>query len=429
MKTETSASAVLGSPLRINSLDIKNRIILGPMAVLRPTEDGRPSAQSIAFLRRRARGGVGLVFVGGAVASERAWNESPFFPNIRFDKDEFVPDLARMVGLVQQDGAAIFAQLFPSFGRMGVPRGGAHPIAASPKPVVLGAAGFPDHVYVPGGRVTPPPAEATVEDIRAVQADVVSAARRAKAAGFDGVEIGAHMCYFYSSFLSPLANQRTDEYGGSAENRARALRDTVAAVRAEVGPHYPVGIRMSVNDHMPGGQGPAGFAEVAGHIVTAGVDFISLSEANYESMAENVPSQSGNMLAHGEPQAFRAAVGGIPLFLSSTTDPQQAADAITAGHADATMLARQLLADPDYPNKVIEGREGEIVWCDHANSCMRRLMTNIPVACHKNPEMGHEDPEAKRATPLQSLFVWAAGNAFLMAIADKAAKAAPKPKH
>ena len=105
MKPATSASEVLGSPLRINSLEIKNRIVLGPMAVLRPTDDGRPSRQSIAFLRRRAQGGVGLVFVGGAVASERAWNESPFFPNIRFDKDEFVPDLARMVVAVQEEGA------------------------------------------------------------------------------------------------------------------------------------------------------------------------------------------------------------------------------------------------------------------------------------------------------------------------------------
>ena len=120
------------------------------MAVLRPTEDGRPSTQSIAFLRRRARGGVGLVFVGGAVASERAWNESPFFPNIRFDKDEFVPDLARMVVAVQEEGAAIFAQLFPSFGRMGVPRNGAQPIAASAKPVVLGAAGLPRSRLRPG---------------------------------------------------------------------------------------------------------------------------------------------------------------------------------------------------------------------------------------------------------------------------------------
>lgn len=430
MGDAASAGAVLGSPLKINGVTVKNRIILGPMAVLRPTDDGRPSDQTIAFLRRRARGGVGLAFVGGSVATERAWNESPFFPNVRFDKDELVPDLARMVDAVHEEGAAIFAQLFPSFGRMGVPRNGARVFAASPKPVVMGATGFPDHVYVPGGRVMPPPDEATVEEIKALEADVVRSARRAKAAGFDGVEVAAHMCYFYSSFLSPLANSRTDEYGGSADNRARALRDAVAAVRAEVGPDYPVGIRMSVNDHLPGGQDTEGFAEVAALIVTAGVDFISLTDGNYESMGVNVPSDSGNMLAHGEPQAFRKAVGpDVRLFLSSTPAPQQAADAITAGHVDASMVARQLLADPDYANKVIEGREAEIVWCDHANSCMRRLMTNTPVACHKNPEMGREDPNAKRSTSLQDLFIWAAGNPFLMAIADKAARAAPKAKH
>ena len=237
------------------------------------------------------------------------------------------------------------------------------------------------------------------------------------------------MCYFYSSFLSPLANKRTDEYGGSARNRARALRDAVAAVRAEVGPDFPVGIRMSVNDHMPGGQDTHGFAEVAGHIAAAGVDFISLTDGNYESMRANVPTESGNMLAHGEPQAFRTAVGNsVQLFLSSTPDPRQAAEAIAAGYADATMLARQMLADPDYAVKVIEGRTSEIVWCDHANSCMRRLVLNIPVACHKNPEMGREDPGAETSTLAQNLAVRATGNAFLMRTADAAARARQK-KH
>ncbi len=427
-RMDVNVREVLSSPLTINRLVLKNRIILGPMAVLRPTDDGRPSDQSIAFLKRRAKGGVSLVMVGGTVATERAWNESPFFPNIRFDKDEIVPDLARLVDAVHDGGAAVFAQLFPSFGRMGVPRNGKFPSAASPTPVVMGAVGLPDHVYIPGGRVIPGPRETTVEEIKAIETDLVAAARRAKAAGFDGIEVAAHMCYFYSSFLSPHANTRTDEYGGSAENRARALRDAVAAVRAEVGQGYPVGIRMSVNDHLPGGQDEHGFAEVASHIVKAGVDFISLSEGNYESMGENVPSDSGNMIAHGEPQAFRAAVGDIPLFLSSTPDPRQAAEAIATGIADATMLARQLLADPDYPNKVIEGRERDIVWCDHANSCLRRLMTNVPVACHKNPEMGREDPAAKRSTLAQDLFVWAAGNPLLMTIADTAARAG-KRKH
>lgn len=428
--TTAGIADTLGAPLRVNSVTIKNRIVLGPMAVLRPTADGRASDQSIAFLERRARGGVGLVIVGGAVASARGWNESPFTPNLRFDGDEYIPDLARLVDAVHGAGAKVFAQIFPSFGRMGVPRGGARLIAASPKPVVLGAQGLPDHVYVPGGRTTPVPDEATAADIAQIQADTVAASLRVRAAGFDGIEIGAHMCYFYSSFLSPLANQRTDGYGGSAENRARALRDAVAATRVAVGPHYPIGIRVSVNDHMPGGQGPEGFAEVVAHIVPAGLDFVSLSEANYESMAANVPSRSGTMLDHHEPQIFRAALGDIPLFLSSTPDPQQAADAIAAGHADATMLARQLLADPDYANKVLGDRLSEIVWCDHGNSCLRRLMTNVPVACHKNREMGREDPHAARATLPQNALIWAAGNALLMKIADTAARMLPaRPTH
>jgi 2,4-dienoyl-CoA reductase-like NADH-dependent reductase (Old Yellow Enzyme family) len=430
MTASSTSAEVLASSFFINKLQIKNRIVLGPMAVLRPTEDGRPSEQTIAFLARRAKGGVGLVIVGGSVASEQAWNESPFAPNLRFDKDEFVPELSRLVDAVHAAGAPVFAQLFPSFGRMGVPRNGNWISAASATPVDFGSGGLPDHFYIPGGRVTPPPHEADAAAIKAVEDAVVSSARRAKAAGFDGIEIGAHMCYFYSSFLSPLANKRTDEYGGSAQNRARALRDAVSAVRAEVGDDFPVGIRMSVNDHMPGGQDPHGFAEVAAHIVSAGVDFIALTDGNYESMRDNVPSESGNMLAHGEPQAFRAAVGdNVRLFLSSTPDPRQAADAITAGHADATMLARQLLADPDYARKVIENRSSEIVWCDHANSCLRRLVLNIPVACHKNPEMGREDPGATRSTPRQNVAAWASGNPVLMKVADKAARAKASKSH
>ncbi|MCY1287119.1 NADH oxidase [compost metagenome] len=429
MTNTSNAAAVLASPLKINGLEIRNRIILGPMAVLRPTEDGRPSEQTIAFLKRRALGGVGLIIVGGSVCSERAWSESPFAPNLRFDKDEFVDDLKRLTATLHEHNTPVFAQLFPSFGRMGVPRNGRHISAASPKPVSIGSGGLPNHLHIPGGRITPVPLEANIEEIKDLEASVVAAARRAKAAGFDGIEIGAHMCYFYSSFLSPLANQRTDEYGGSAENRARILRDLVAAVRTEVGPDYPVGVRMSVNDHMPGGQGPEGFAEVAAHIARAGLDFISLSEGNYESMRDNVPSNSGNMLAHGEPQAFRKALGSeVLLFLSSTPDPQQAADAISAGHVDASMLARQMLADPDYALKVIQGRESEIVWCDHANSCLRRLILNAPVACHKNPEMGREHPGAKRSSLGQDLAVWAVGNELLMGVADKLARAAQRSK-
>ncbi|KAB1652845.1 NADH:flavin oxidoreductase [Pseudoclavibacter chungangensis] len=427
-----TTAEILGTPLTINKLTLKNRIILGPMAVLQPTQDGRPSNQSIAFLKRRAQGGAGAVFVGGSVATARAFRESPFSPNIRYDDDAFVPDLTRLVDELHGTGTgvAVFAQLFPAFGRMGVPRDGHGITSASPKPVDMGGYGLPDHVYIPGGRVTPVPGEATVEEIKELEQAVVDAARRAKEAGFDGIEIAAHMCYFYSSFLSPLSNFRTDEYGGSVRNRARALTDVVAAVRREIGPDVALGLRLSVNDHLPGGQGPEGFAAVTAEIAKAGLDFVALTDGNYESMKDNVTSESGKMLREGEPQGFRKALGpGVALLVSSTPDPAQAAAAIAAGTVDATMLARQLLADPDYPNKAIEGRESEIVWCDHANSCMRRLILQVPVQCHKNPEMGREDATSRRSNLAQDAFIWAAGNALLMKIADKAARALPKKAH
>lgn len=107
-------------------------------------------------------------------------------------------------------------------------------------------------------------------------------------------------------------------------------------------------------------------------------------------MDENLPAVSGPMLQHGEPQAFRRAVGKTPPFLSSVTDPQQGADAIVEGYGDALMLARQLLADPQYPAKVGEGRAAEIVWCDQSNECIRRLLLNLSVRCHLNPRAGRE---------------------------------------
>src|SRR4051812_4135432 len=107
----SSTAETLGKPLTINKLTLKNRILLGPMAVLQPTEDGRPSEQSIAFLKRRALGGVSAVFVGGSVATARAVRESPFAPNIRYDDDQFIPDLKRLVDGVHtsETGVAVFA--------------------------------------------------------------------------------------------------------------------------------------------------------------------------------------------------------------------------------------------------------------------------------------------------------------------------------
>lgn len=415
-------AAVLSTPWQINGLTIKNRFVLSPMAVLQPTTNGHPSEQSIAFLVRRAQGGAGLLMVGGGAATERGVVEAPFQPLMRSDDDRFIPGLKRLVDAVHEYDVPIFHQIFPSFGAMGVPGEGRTTRAASPKPVHMGAPRLPNGFYIPGGRTNPTPVEITKPEILEVQEATVAAVRRCKQAGFDGVELGAHMRYLYSSFLSPRTNWRTDEYGGSPENRARILVDTIRAIRAEVGDDYPVGVRMSVNDHLSDGQGPKGYAEVAAVVAGAGVDYIALTDGNYESMDANLPRQSGAILDHGEARIFRAALPDLPLLISSTYDPQQAADAVEEGAVDGLMLARQLLADPDFPNKVLGAREHEIIWCDHNNSCLRRLIFNVPVTCSKNPETGREAGEAARkATLQQHLLVAAAGNPVLMGLADKLA--------
>lgn len=417
---------ILGSPWKINGLTIKNRFVLSPMSVLQPTPDGRPSDQTIAFLTTRAKGGVGLIIVGGGVCTQRGFEEAPFQPLIRYDRDEFVPGLKRMVDAVHACGVPIIAQIFPSFGAMGIPGEGRPTRAASPKPVRMAAPRLPPGLYIPGGRINPTPVEITKQEILQVQDEVVAAVRRARTAGFDGIELGAHMRYLYSSFLSPRTNWRSDEYGGSAENRARIVVDVVRTIRQEVGQDYPVGLRISANDHLDDGQGPEGYAEVAAVIAREGLGYIALTEANYESMDNNVVSDSGPMLKNNGPQLFRKAIANVPLLLSSTYEPRQCADAIEAGYADGIMLARQLLADPAFPNKVLEGRQDEIVWCDHANSCIRRLILNVPVRCHKNPAMGREAGDAAAKTSVvQEVLVVAAGSKFLMGIADKFASTSP----
>jgi 2,4-dienoyl-CoA reductase-like NADH-dependent reductase (Old Yellow Enzyme family) len=418
-------------PLRINTLELPNRIVMGPMAVLQPTKDGRPSVQTIAFLEARARGGVGLIIVGGAAGSQRMLDEAPYHPLLRLDRDDDIPGLRRVVDAVHQHGTPIIAEVMAGFGRMGKPSQTRPIISASPKNVVMAEDRFPHGIRVPGGKVTPLPREATVEEIRQIERDTVEAAVRMGKAGFDGVEIAAHMSYFLASFLSPRTNWRTDEYGGSPENRARVLVNVVRMVRHEVGADYPVGLRMSANDHVDGGQGPEGFAEIAGIVAREGLDYIALTDGNYEAMDVNTPTADGAMVDHGEPQAFRRQVD-VPLLLSNINDPRRAAEALDAGHGDAVMLARQLLADPEYANKVRDGRVDEIVWCDRSNECLRRLLLNFPVRCHRNPRMGREGrtgrgvPPARLARrPVEEAALALTGSERLMGLASKAARRKP----
>lgn len=387
--TPVQPENVLATPFILSQLTLANRMVMGPMAANAPREDGAPSEQTMAFFEARARGGVGMIIVGGMIATTRGYAESPVKRVLRLDVDTFVPDFQKMCGAVHKHGVPIIAQIMPGFGVMGSPAPDRPNISASARRLTIPEKAFPRGFIVPGGRTTPVAEEATLDQILEYERDMVAAAERALKCGFDGVEVAAHMSYFASSFLSARTNQRTDEYGGSVENRARFLSNIVAGIRRLAPANFVVGLRITANDYMPDGQGAQGFADVARQVEAAGLDYVALSCGCYETMSASAPSTDGDLVDSGDAGIFKRTLSA-PVLIQGIHDPARAAKAIAEGYGDLIMLARPMLADPDFARKVCEGRPEDIVRCVRDNYCMRRMVFNMPVRCEVNPAMGRE---------------------------------------
>lgn len=424
---------VLGRPITINKLTLANRMVMSPMALApAPNKDGSPSDETIAFYGNRARGGIGMILIGGLASSTRLWNEIGSNGSLRFDDDAQIPGFRRIADAVHAHNVPIFAQIMPSLGRMSHPRFG-QPIAASPINVVIPENLMPGGVRVPGGMVSPMPREATLDEIRAAEQDMVEAAERSRRAGLDGVEVSAQMSYLLASFLTPRTNWRTDEYGGSFENRARILVNIVSAIRKRLGPDFPIGVRITSNEYLPDGQGPEGYAAVARLVEAAGADYVALSAGNYETIGRRY--HDGEVAASGDARIFKEALS-VPVMLPMIHDPALSAQAIAAGDGDMVMLARPLLADPDYARKVIEGEQDAIVKCryaeDNCTYCMRRLTLRMPIRCAVNPRLGRESrkgslPPLKRIirAPVEEVMLKAVTSRPLMRVAMALARKKP----
>lgn len=398
--TPLEVATTLSQPIRVGHRTIANRYVMGPMAIGAPTKEGAPSEQTIALFERRAQGGVGMIIVGGIASTPFNPETSPA-PAMRLDVDSFIPEFRRVADAVHGYGVPIIAEMVPSLGRM--ERSAGRIISASPINVVVPEEALPQGFVMPGGFQTKMPEEATIAEIEALEREMVLAAERAHRANWDGVEVAAHMSYFAASFLSPRTNWRTDQYGGSVENRARMLVNTVRGIRERVGRDFIVGLRITSNDYMPDGLGARGFAEIARLVEAEGLDYVALSPGSYESMNKSMASVDGLLVDSGDARAFKDVLT-VPVLLQGLHDPTLAARAISGGHGDMVMLARQMLADPDYPRKVAEGRPDAIVRCDRDNQCIRRLMFGLEIRCSVNPEMGRESRQRRALPPIRRLF-------------------------
>jgi 2,4-dienoyl-CoA reductase (NADPH2) len=366
----------LFQPLRINRMEVKNRIYM-PAMHMNMAKDFLVTDTLVEFYAERARGGAGMIAAGYATVDELSGNVT----NIGAHKDEFIPGLSRLAAAIRDNGARAVLQINHA-GRYNFSffLEGKQPVAPS---------------AVASRMTGETPRELTVEEIRAVTGRFAAAALRAKQAGYDAVEVLAGTGYLISEFFSPLTNLRTDDYGGTIEKRMRFGVEVIAAVRLAVGSDYPILVRMNGNDFMPGGTGRRDLQAFAQALVAAGTDALNVNvgwhEARVPQIVTAVPRGVYAYLARGIKEIVNVPVAAGHRI----NDPGTAREMLADGMCDFVAMGRSLIADPYLPAKAAAGRENEILHCVAcAQGCFDNLFKLKPVECLCNPRAGREKDTA-----------------------------------
>lgn len=392
----------LFSPVAIGRMELKNRAVMPAMGTGYGGRDGRVTDRLIAYLRRRAVGGVGLIITEVCAVDRRG---KGFPSELGLWSDEFIEGFHRLAEAVHAEGARVAAQLHHAGRETFKAVAGAVPEAPSDIPSVI---------------MRQPCEAMSRERIVEVVAAFAAAAARAKAAGLDAVELhGAHG-YLLNQFLSPFSNQREDEYGGSDENRARFVIEIVRAARAAVGPDFPIIVRLSAEELVAGGYGIDFTRWLAPRLVAAGADAIHASVGVYSTPGNlsiaGFDTEAGFNL--GRARALKEAVGVPVIAVGRVHDPKLAEAALERGDCDLVSFGRQHLCDPDFLAKTIRGEHDRIRSCLACNQgCIERLSFEMrSITCSINPECGQEYKGAPApADPPKKVFVVGAGPAGLAA--------------
>ncbi len=352
----------LFSPLKIGNLNLKNRITLAPMFLCYGNKDGTVSEKMIEFYARRAKAGVSLLVVEASAVDAKGAG-SPRM--IRVDDDRFIPGLSRLAGAIKDAGGRAVLQIYHG-GRYSLT-----PVAPSPVETYL----------TPETKIIPK--EMTAGEIKEVINKFGDAAKRAKKAVFNGVEIHGATGYLLVQFISPRTNKRKDEYGGSLENRMKFPLEVVASVRKQVGKDYLVGYRFLPDEWLPDGFTLNEGKILAKRLERAGVNYLSCNTGTYESWAlpeiMKLTAKPGYQadITHEIKKEVK-----IPVFVNGRiTMPELAEEIITDGKADAVALARPLFADPEFVQKTFDGKTDSIVKCMNDYICMRNTMQGLDAIC------------------------------------------------
>ena len=368
---------ILYTPARIGRLRLKNRFIQSPMHSKFATEFGEVSDKLTDYLVKRARGGVSLIILENTAVD---WNIGRAAGNpVRIDEDRFVAGLSDLTEAIHREGTLISTQLHHA-GRQN-PRGNTKDNVGPVGPSAVTSTAIGDE-----------PRELSVEEIHGITQQFRDGARRSVMAGFDMIELHGSHGYLLTQFLSPQSNLRTDEYGGSFENRARFPLEVVRAVRDEVGPDFPVSFRISLEERTEGGMDvDDGLAFCK--LIEPYVDVFNVTAATYESM-DSIFMMHGRKPAELLPLAARVkAIVDKPVIGISRLGwaLDASADAVRAGHLDFVSLARTQLTDANLVLKVKNGESDRVRRCIGCNECIGTfLFGGWRVHCVMNPELGYE---------------------------------------
>jgi 2,4-dienoyl-CoA reductase (NADPH2) len=388
----------LFTPTRIGALEIRNRICM-PALHLQYAEDRHCTERMVEFYRARAAGGCGLIIVGGIGID--LTGSGVLMPTI--ESDDYIPGFTKLADACHEQGAAIMLQLFHA-GRYSFSR-----LIDNQQPVAPSA--------VVSRYTREEPRALLRDEILEIEKRFAAAAERAQRAGMDGVELCGSAGYLISQFLSPLTNKRSDQYGGSLENRARFARETIDSVRSAVGRDFVVTIRVAGNDFVPGSHTNVESATACRMFEEAGVDAISVTggwhEARVPQLPMMVPRGAFTYLAVGIKREV-----SVPVLVSNRiVDPRDADRILCDGIADVVCVGRAQVADPEWSRKAKEDRYDEIRPCVGCmQGCLDRVFTGQPLCCLCNPQAGFErERRVTRAPKRKKVVVVGTGPAGLEA--------------
>jgi len=366
----------LFAPIKIKSVDLVNRAVMPPMGTNLGNPDGTVSEANLAYIKRRARGGAGLIIT--EITSVHP--SGSVIPNeLGAYDDRFIPGLKKIADAVHAAGSKVALQLHHAGRESLYLLRERKAIAPSPiRSLVFGLT----------------PREINHEEIQEIITAFGAASARAVEAGFDAVEVhGAHG-YLLTQFLSALSNKRDDEYGGNLSNRSRFMIEVLQEVRKTVGEDFPISLRLSVEECIKDGYTFEDIQPILPNLVKAGADILHASLGTHGSPGgiTSAPFEYQPGFNVWRAKKLKEVVGLPVIAVGRFTDPSLANEVIARGEADLVAFGRQYLADPDFLIKAREGRPEDIRKCIACNQgCIERLMLGEgKIRCALNPETGQE---------------------------------------